>query len=475
MNFSGTSSNTWSVYIYDITNSAWIQPAGVYNIVQGSGVGIGQGTFQTPSNMTQFYIALLVVNPVAFTPTIAAGFGTTTRVVASYKREGKFADVSISFRCGTVAASAGNISGLPFAIDTTDPTLADGAGVAVLGYATRVLGNAFAATNSGPYMITWLNSTTVYISQSGGTASTGVLNNDNVSGVFGANNDGFMLRFRVPVSGWSTNTQMSADSDTRVCSALATGTPANTTANNPAIFPTVTFDTHGGYSLSTGRYTVPVAGYYEVKIVFTSNLRTLYCILVNIPSTGCATINTANNGTGSSLVQCVAGDLIDVRPDFATGAWNAGNENIAFTRLTGPAVVAATETVAASYYVSTNYAVTANQAINFDTKLYDTHSAVTTGAANTWKFTAPVSGYYLLTGCLQTTAGDGALIINLYKNSSSFKSLNTMAASNIPGYPLSSQIQLNAGDTISINSAETKTITGSSTPYASYVDISRIK
>src|ERR1035437_738481 len=44
-NFSGTSANTFAVYIYDVTNAVWIQPVGVYNMVQGTGVGVATGSF----------------------------------------------------------------------------------------------------------------------------------------------------------------------------------------------------------------------------------------------------------------------------------------------------------------------------------------------------------------------------------------------------------------------------------------------
>ena len=71
-NYSGSSSNTWALYIYDVTNSSWIQPAGVYNFVQSSGIGESNGTWQTGSTQTQFRIALLCINPTTGTsPTVA--------------------------------------------------------------------------------------------------------------------------------------------------------------------------------------------------------------------------------------------------------------------------------------------------------------------------------------------------------------------------------------------------------------------
>jgi len=57
-NFSGTSSNSFGWAIYDVTNSAWIQPAGVYNMVQNSGVGMASGTFQTSSTGTSYRLVM---------------------------------------------------------------------------------------------------------------------------------------------------------------------------------------------------------------------------------------------------------------------------------------------------------------------------------------------------------------------------------------------------------------------------------
>jgi hypothetical protein len=51
-NFSGTTSNSYGVAFYDITNTKWVQPAGVFNIVQSSGTGISTGTVQLDSTVT---------------------------------------------------------------------------------------------------------------------------------------------------------------------------------------------------------------------------------------------------------------------------------------------------------------------------------------------------------------------------------------------------------------------------------------
>lgn len=61
-NMSGTASNSFAVWIYDVTNGAWIQPSGVFNITQSSGIGTAIASFQTTSNSKQYQIALVNIN-----------------------------------------------------------------------------------------------------------------------------------------------------------------------------------------------------------------------------------------------------------------------------------------------------------------------------------------------------------------------------------------------------------------------------
>ena len=97
-----------------------------------------------------------------------------------------------------------------------------------------------------------------------------------------------------------------------------------------------------------------------------------------------------------------AGDYIDVRAlqdDSASAARSlettSSRYQVSIERLSGPAVIAASEKIACRYTSTAGQTIEAagsGEVINFETKDYDTHSAVTTGAS--WVFTAPISDYY---------------------------------------------------------------------------------
>jgi hypothetical protein len=124
-------------------------------------------------------------------------------------------------------------------------------------------------------------------------------------------------------------------------------------------------------------------------------------------------------------------------------------------RLSGPSVITATETVAASYFMSSNQSVTANVTlINYDSKVFDTHNAVTTGAS--WKFLTPVSGKYQINTLQNALAGTSS--IALYKNGSIFMYTSTSGSSTL-GFG-SALINLNAGDEITFRCNQSVTLYG---------------
>ena len=115
-----------------------------------------------------------------------------------------------------------------------------------------------------------------------------------------------------------------------------------------------------------------------------------------------------------------------------------------------------TRVVSASYYVSAaTFSATTTTPINYDTKIYDTHSAVTT-SASAWKFTAPVSGYYQIGGYYSVTAATSRMAV--YKNGTIVTDIagDSWTGGSAPNYTL----KLVAGDYIDFRPGSNKDIQG---------------
>lgn len=115
--------------------------------------------------------------------------------------------------------------------------------------------------------------------------------------------------------------------------------------------------------------------------------------------------------------------------------------------------------VAASYYLSANFAATTTTPINFDTRVFDTHNAVTT-SATAWKFTAPVSGEYYFNAVTDNNAATTEFQY-LYKNGTLARRISSTTAGN-SGYSWSNPVVLRlvAGDYIDVRPGTSQTIRG---------------
>lgn len=486
-NFSGTSSNSFGVAIYDVTAAAWIQPAGVYNIVQSSGVGKAVGTFQTTSSSTQYQIAFYNVNAsagaitmklddfsvgpgfvvnapamsdwVSYTPTLTSGGNAITLNASSkvdpygfYRRVGDSVEIIAGFVNGSGGTATGTAGiaelSLPSGI-TADTSKISASTTDV----TRSIGTASVYNGNSPNLyyesIVYVSSNLLRIEQS---STTGHISLSAIVAGFAAN-----YKVKIPVVGWSSNSVMSNDTDTRVVAAGVSGTPPTTSGASAFIFPTVTYDTHGAYNSTTGRYTAPVSGVYKLF----GSIGTTNSIAIDIYVNGVAgpraLVTAASVGAlvaYSGSVKVNAGDLIDLRSNATSGTNNASS-TLFIERTGGPAVVAATETVAAAYGSSqTTTMANSNTVINYDTKVYDTHNAVTTGSS--WVFTVPISGKYHVSAqwASDTFTVEESTIITLYQNGVStyrnaFARPAMATARRI--YPaLSVTVTAKAGDTLQI-------------------------
>lgn len=135
-----------------------------------------------------------------------------------------------------------------------------------------------------------------------------------------------------------------------------------------------------------------------------------------------------------------------------TGARRKSNQELE-DRL--DAIVEESEHIGAMYWSSTgSLAVTADNKINFDSKEYDSHNAVTTGVG-VWQFQAPKDGLYLVCGAINFS---GSGTVRLYKNGTAFKILGFDTAAVDSSY--SGLIRLVAGEIIDVRPSTSINVAG---------------
>jgi len=335
----------------------------------------------------------------------------------------------------------------------------------------------------GAHIVTAAGTSTslVYFSSGDATAQASqlVANATNIN-VLLSSSTSVSISFSVPISGWGASTQMSDSADTRVVAAiynLVSG--GNTAIGVPVNFDTKIADTHGAVTTGAGvwKFTAPVSGFYQINV--TGILASSGSGNLQVYKNGTANIQISNVGTaiygdGSTVVELKAGEYIDLRPD-GNGAFNPAvsatqRNTVSIFRITGPSSISATETIAASYYVSTGASTANTVQYNYDTKLYDTHGAVTTGAG-AWKFTAPTAGIYSLSVIGISSSGTGDIVI--YKNGSLMSYACGMLTS--ANNSASIDVKLLAGEYVDFRADATITpLSASGSTYRNMVSIKRV-
>lgn len=497
--FSGTSSNSLGVAIYVVDGTlagTWIQPAGAFNIIQSSGVGKASGTFQVPSDATQVRLAVyfptattgaitvylddFVLGPQAvqygapvtdwesYTVTVGSSVAPNPTpsgsAAAYYRRVGDSLEVQYDYQQSSIG-SDGGASGIYYfplpsgvvintSVISTNTINSGELGRYVLGTASFRIGTTeylgyVTAYSSTALRLVVQDSLTNPLSLSSFT-----------SGYAGYANAAFRLSFfaKVPIQGWSSSVQMSNDTDTRVVaminySSAATGTVGSTFAASTDInFGAADYDTHGAFDGTT--YTIPVSGYYSITattqvastgvsagLQYTSiglNGSTFSSVYLRIADT----LNTNRMVTNSGAWYFKAGDLITVRAYATTTTPTlSSTATLIIQRISGPATIAASETVAARYNTSTTTISTTTTTAVMSNKIFDTHNAY----SGTGDYTIPVSGKYLVSGSLaysSATASSvgGRVALRFTKNNSTFAE---------PGYFAYQQTTTAIGPTVS--------------------------
>lgn len=494
-NYSGTSSNSFGVAIYDVSGAAWIMPAGVWGMTQNAGVGYCTGTFQTTGGGQKYQIAVFNANAtagsttlyfddfsvgpqtapmgpamtdfIAYTPTFT-GFGTPSNVNFVWRRVGDCCHVIGWFTPGTNTATQAAI---------TLPSGLTGAGSPKI-TSTQVFGVAVVGNNQpAMYIITGASTTTVGLSeqQSGSASGLTFINGSALS-----NAVNIAVDFMIPITGWSSNCNMSNDTDTRVVALQSNGASTAVSGSYSTLQWINTInDTHA--AMGSTQYLIPVTGYYNMasQVILSGTQALNGTAAFQFIKNGSVIQEfsevfggavTGNNAVGLALnsIKCNAGDTIaaQIKSSALTPAIVASTSDnfLTINRASGPAVIAATESVNMRY---TNIAGTsiANSGsdiqVTFATKDYDSHGAYASGT-----YTAPISGKYRVSVTfnfpVSTVYAVGNLVYaSVYKNSSlhSYGPLFTAPTTSGIGIGVAviATVNCNAGDTIYVAVSNNRT------------------
>ena len=401
----------------------------------------------------------------SYTTTVSnLGAGSSTNS-ARYRRVGDEIEFWVQITKDATpgsGASAVNFT-LPsgFSADTSKiPSSSEGIGIANLDTATFNL--------QGPVFT--LTPTTIAARKTG-TAG-------NITGADLSANSILVVRGSVPIAGLSSSVQMSNDTDTRVVAASGYNASSTTvtitaTATKITTFGQAVQDTHGAWSTANQEYTIPVSGYYSIFFSLYSDAvaaNVQMSAFIYAGATQIAegternfyTLASSCNPQTTVIKYLAAGTVITFRGAVNTGTALAGSYTpsaFSIQRLSGPATIAASETVAtkAIFNVGTGQVVASatSPTVVFTAKEIDTHNAYNT---STGVWTCPVSGKYQINHFWRTNAFSPAVgtafASTIAKNGSSkstyyWDSTNS-SFTRIPNGGSSTMLSLVAGDQISM-------------------------
>lgn len=507
------------VYIYDVTNSALIQPVpyklpGTVANAKCSWAGEFQAAYNSVNyrfiihravtTVTDFGLyfdnfefgpneikqGVPVVDAVSKTMTISNITATITTFMSKMGQRARF-----EFKVTVTNAATGNITlGMPsgMSIDTASMPATPQCGIAQ-GYD--------ATGNTVIGMIEVASATTLLIRSSANAVGEYW---DADEPFTWANGDFIYGWFDVPILGWSSNCQVSNDAETRVVACEAylssdqTGIDTNSTYKK-INFNAVSLDTHGSWDTAAYKYVVKVPGIYQIECRIsldnTNILAARYWVDLYVNGVGdvrrgeelipesesyvSLPLHTVMNLKAGDYLEFYVVGVADHSVNKLTAVGGVHLTRCSIVRLSGPSQIAASEKVYVHYTTNAGQNITSglDTLINFEDKVNDSHGAVTIGAS--WKFTAPKAGIvnYSAGLCLDMVSGafDGTgerIAIHVYKNGVKYHStsIRPSASSVYPNISISGSDYANAGDYYNIyfyqDCGETNALyAGSTTPY----------
>lgn len=421
LSLTGTTTNTFAVWFYDVTNSAWIQPSSCYGL---TGTGKVSGEVQLPSTCLSFRLAILCANasagavslnfddfsfgpqqtvrgptitdPVAITPTFT-GFGTVSGVECSTFRVGGNLRGRIKFVTGTTTGVTAQVSigwnGISGNVTTASSISATG----------QVVGKGNIDTAAGTFFggLTLIATPNVSYLTFGVESSTTNGITSALGNAIGSSGKTIEMYFEVPIQGWSSNTLLSSDQSGRIVTArmAKSGTqslPAGATTKITGF--TVIDDKTGMCDTTNSRFNILEPGGYELKFenwISTAAVSHTQAYKVNGgTATWMSSDAVQNRNLGSAFIPNLkVNDYVEVFIFVGSGTNTlaAGDNDtyVSLTKVQGPVQIAAIESI------STSYSSTAGQSITTSfttfvaaTKSWDSHGSYNTSTGE-WIFSAP--------------------------------------------------------------------------------------
>lgn len=479
-NWSGTlGSQSFAVYVRDVTAGTWIQPTGFLGMNTAPGSGYVLGSFQSSVTVGQQYqIAIICLQATAGAITINFDSFTVSNETAISSTSPA---VNIYGSTSSAAVTA-NVTLIPYTtlINATN---------------ANWNGTVFTASTSGFYRV----SASIYsaaaayqvlIHKNGARYAEGTIGNSSSPSLVTVTiqlNAGQTLDIRsaisVTLANSTTNAVFSIEQVSnlgilsgdggQVIVAIANGNAGSPTANTPIIFPTIVKDTNFGYNVATGRYLVQDSGYYEVEVFLSGTVGSNAIISAYVdgvaqnPALGLM-FNASGIGFGSGTVYANAGQLIDVRLG-QNATINTTNSGVSFKKVSGASVIGANTTIASRATKSSTQTISTTQACLFDTVAYDLSSCFSTVSGGT-RFTSPVSGIYDIDAQLYSSVGGGEAI-RILKNGT-LEVSGTVFLAGTTASRVSSKLQLNAGEFIEIRGSNSISVIAS--PTGNYFNVSKI-
>lgn len=457
---------------------------------------VGPQAVSYTSPMSDWTSMSLVIGASTSAPTYGAG--ATSHYF--YRRVGDSLEIDVMVNQAAVGSAGTGVYIIPLpsglSIDTNKASVTtneNGNSASVLG-SCRVDNTQTNGANSGVNGNVYGYNTTNLTLVLSNTAAGQLLQWSSTAFSFTSNPLSMSARAVVPISGWSSSAAVSASdsSEGRVVAARYRTATAQSFAAAGAwtVFnaDTLVHDTHAAVTTGAAwKFTAPCPGKYEINaailwdtVAWTVGPQRQMALYKNGVTwaimkrdTFHAAITEYAPLQGTATIDLVAGDYIQIAIQNARAGGactllaDASYNSIDIFRIPGNQSLTAAESVNCRYSTTAGQSIAATGTaaiVDFGTKAYDSHGAVTTGAS--WKFTAPTSGKYTVEAgmaydsALAWAAGNN-FSFQVYKNGSQHSNLHyeNVQAGTTTLYTMvgSVDIDLLAGDYIDIRAANTRT------------------